>query len=923
VALASSPSRRHEKEEPAPEKPAVTTPKPLPKTEPPKPIPAPTPSNAELEEKMRREVAEAQKKTADEWKTAKEASDKKAAEEKATREAEEKAKKESADKAVREKKEGYETRKRERRAESVRKLEEAKKAVEEDRQSEAARQKAVTEKLKNARLSLRVKNGLKLDNVIVQALTRDEIKLAFQYEGADVEQSFPVDFIADRSYVDLMKAIHKGDGAAGLYEMGRRLVLRKLWKDAQAAFQECVKIDSSFAPRVPDIARILNNEAAFKGSARRIGPDQLVINWDFEDAAMAQDFTPRQPGQIACEAGELKLESKLTGLWTLKDVDFDHEVDADLTAVVDENAALVVGGFLTWDRKGYLAVLNNKTPPGHFLFQMEPQKPMQAVSSRTEPRLAPGTETRIRFQARSGSIRVYIGDQQILGASDLAHQKGWLVLGAAGGTARIKQMTVQGRVHPTEIDKRFAEVEVLVRRAFEEGLGKKARKTEGEVDPLSAEDEFYLSRVPATVRADFDKARAALVQALHKRQLTPPVVQAMEAVIQKAPDCAAALFWRGVIRMAARRPEEARADFESALKQAPDFHEANQLLARSLLDDQEVAAAQAEVRKVLELMPGEADALALAGQIRYLTGDPKGALADLEVARKIDPTSDYCTQTQRSVQNVIKGPPHLGAKYLKEFPHFTVMTDMSGEKTTLYGNRMEAAYRHWAEVFKDHFVEDPRRLKPRVAIFNTREAFLTYGEMTLSGRQEWTLGYFHPLYNELLLFEDVDIDATLHVLYHETFHQFLRTMVRRPPYWYNEGMAEFMGGLRVEVPKTGPPKIAERARILEGRLKAMKMGIPFALKFEDIMMQSPAQFYSGPVALKYAQAWTMIHFFYEGAGGKHRPRIDSYFRKLKDGGTAREALQAGFGDARLEDLQKEWLEYVKKMEPPKPEPPKK
>jgi tetratricopeptide (TPR) repeat protein len=902
-------------EEPVPEKPVSATPKPAPKPAP-KPPPAPEPTSAELEEKMRREVAEAQKKTAEEWKTTKEAADKKASEEKASREAEEKAKKEAVDKAVREKKEGYETRKSERRAESVRRLEEARKAVEEDRQAEAARQKAVTEKLKNARLSLRVKNGLKLDNVIVQTITRDEIKLAFQYEGADVEQSFPIDFIADRSYVDLTKAIHKGDGAAGLYEMGRRLVLRKLWKDAQAAFQECVKLDSSYAPRVPDIARILNNEAAFKGSARRIGADQLVINWDFEDAAMAQDFTPRQPGQIACEGGELRLESKLTGLWTLKDVEFDRDVEADLTVVLDENAALAVGAFLTWDRKGYLAVLNNRMPAGNFLFQMEPQKPMQAVAARPEPKIAAGVETRIRFQARSGAIRVYVGDQLVLGASDLSHQKGWLVLGAAGGTVKIKQMAVQGRVNPAEIDKRFAEVEVLVRRALETDLGRKP-KTEGEVDPLSAEDEYYLSTVPPAVRADFEKARAALVKALYKRQLTPPVVQAMEAVAQKAPDFPAALFWRGVTRLSSRRPEEAREDFERALKQAPDFHEARQLFARSLLDDQEIAPAQAEVRKVLELMPGEADAVALAGHLKYLTGDPKGALADLEVARKIDPTDDYCVQTQRSVQNVIKGPQHLGAKYVKEFPHFTVMTDMSGDKTVLYGNRLETAYRHFAETFKDAFEEDPRRPKPRVAIFNTREAYLTYGEMTLSGRQEWTLGYFHPLYNELLLFEDVDLDATLHVLYHEAFHQFMRLMVRRPPYWYNEGMAEYVGAIRVEVPKSGPPKVAERGRVLEGRLKALKMGLPFITKFEDIMMQTPAQFYSGAMAIKYAQAWTMIHFFYEGASGKHRPRIEAYFRKLKEGGAAREAFQAGFGDADLTGLQKEWLEYVQKMEPPK------
>ena len=141
-------------------------------------------------------------------------------------------------------------------------------------------------------------------------------------------------------------------------------------------------------------------------------------------------------------------------------------------------------------------------------------------------------------------------------------------------------------------------------------------------------------------------------------------------------------------------------------------------------------------------------------------------------------------------------------------------------------------------------------------------------------------------------------------------------MVPKAPFWYNEGIAEFMGGIKIEVVKA-QSKIVERARVLDGRLKGLKMSLNFALKFEDIMMQTPAQFYSGPVAFKYAQAWSMVHFLYEGSGGKHRPRIEAYFKNLKDGGTAREAYQAAFGDTNVEELQKEWLEYVKKMEPPK------
>jgi hypothetical protein len=95
------------------------------------------------------------------------------------------------------------------------------------------------------------------------------------------------------------------------------------------------------------------------------------------------------------------------------------------------------------------------------------------------------------------------------------------------------------------------------------------------------------------------------------------------------------------------------------------------------------------------------------------------------------------------------------------------------------------------------------------------------------------------------------------------------------------------------------------------------MGLGMALKFEDLMTQAPAEFYSGPVSFKYAQAWSMVHFFCEAAGGRHRPRIEAYFRALASGADARGALGAAFGDADLKALEKEWLEYVRGLEVPR------
>jgi tetratricopeptide (TPR) repeat protein len=911
VAMSGGPTRRPERAEPAPENMVAVAP-------PPKKTPPVTekgPSKTEIEDDFKK-AAEQSKKFGEEQAKKTAEREKERREELARLEAEKTREKTEAEARVREELVAYETRKRERRSESAKRLEDAKKTIEEDRKADAARQKALVEKLKNLKLSLKLKNGLQLQNVVVQGMTRDEVKLAFTYEGSQAEQAFPIEFIDDRSYVEFLGAIYKGDGASGLYEKGRHLVLRKLWKDAKAAFDECVKADGAYSARVPDISRILNNEAAFRGSARRIGADQLFLTYDFSDAAQTQDFSVQQPGQMVVEGGELKLTARGTALWSLKDVDFERDLEVDAVVVFEEKSALVLGSFFNFERKGYLAVVNSQTPAGHVLHRFDGSAKIEQLAVQPAPKVTAGAEVRIRFQVRGGAFRVYVGDQEAVAVSDATYSKGWCLLGAAGGTIRVKKLTIQGRVNPVEIEKRFAEVEVLVRRALESDLGKK-KSDESGVDPLSAEDEFLLARLDPSVRGDFEKKRSTFVQAVQKRRLLPAHLVLFDDIVQKAPDFAAGHYWRAAALIQGRRPDDAKDDMAAAVRLYPDFHEAHLALAQMAVEERDFPAAATSVRKALELSPGFSEAMAQGGFLKFLAGDSKGAVADLELARKLDPSSDTAATTQKNVLNVLKGPQHLGAKWVKEFPHYIVMTDMSPEKTALYGSRLEAAYKFYVETFKDVFTEDAKRPKPRVAIFNTREAYLTYGELTLSGRQEWTLGYFHPLYKELLLFEDVDPDATLQTLYHEAFHQFMSMMIARVPFWYNEGIAEYMGGIKIDVPKGGATKILERARILEGRLKGLKTSLNFALKFEDIMMQTPGQFYSGPVSFKYAQAWSMVHFFYEHEKGKYRPRIESYFKKLKEGGSPKEAYQSGFGDARMDELQKEWIEYVKRMEPPK------
>ena len=110
----------------------------------------------------------------------------------------------------------------------------------------------------------------------------------------------------------------------------------------------------------------------------------------------------------------------------------------------------------------------------------------------------------------------------------------------------------------------------------------------------------------------------------------------------------------------------------------------------------------------------------------------------------------------------------------------------------------------------------------------------------------------------------------------------------------------------------------KKGRVLEDEYGSIQQGLKrgFSFPFEEIMTQSPAQFYSGPVFFKYSQAWSMCHFFHHFDGGKYFPLLERYFLLLHGGKHRKEAFDEVFA-GKDKDLEKEWKKYVKELEPEK------
>jgi len=811
----------------------------------------------------------------------------------------------------------YEKRKRERIDTARRRLEDAKKSLEAEVQMEKSRVAGLMKRLAGQKLDLALRSGMKLDGSSVVAMNKESVKLSCFYEGASVEMDFPWEVLSDKSYVALQKAIHAADGAVGWYEIGRQCITRKLWKDAKAAFEECRKLDASFADRVPNLDPILNAQGAFKGSSKKIGRDTLALGWDWSDPEQAQDFVPTQQGEMKVAGGTATMTAKGRCYWSVKEVGFEKDVSIDVTVTIDDKSAFWIGCF--WDGMDRKAYFLRFSATGVEFYRWDGAPPPQPTS-RSDAKLS--GDVALRFSVRDGKWKVQANNADVFSADDGAHTKGIVHIGAEGGTVTLKKLGLQGKVNPTELQKLFDESEVLVRRAMEGDLRpKKGDKEEKDDVEISADDEYFLAQVDEGAKFDYEKLRYRVREAIKRGHFQIEDVikirgrrnlfEDLDELIASAPTLRGAYYWRAQANLLRGRSDLALADFTEAAKD-PDFYEARAGLGQLFFNELKFAQAKQHVEDALKIAPDCASAIALKAFMKFVDGDPKGSVADFDVAHKLDPSDEDIREQRGNIANVIKGPQHLGCKHVKEFPHYIVMTDISMEKTKLYGERLEAAWLYYKETFKEFYREDPRRPKPRVAIFNTREMYMTYGELTLSRRQERTLGYFHPMYKELLLFEDVDMDDTLQTLYHEAFHQFMNCMVARAPYWYNEGIAEYMGGLTID-----KGKVVQKARILDGRLKGLKMNLKQAFPFENIMQQSPGEFYSGPVSFKYAQAWCMVHFFYQYEGGKHRKLIDAYFKALLDGKENKEAFQEAFGSVDLKALKAEWTAYAEKLQPEK------
>lgn len=784
----------------------------------------------------------------------------------------------------------------------------AREAVAREARDEGERETRIEAALRDhtARTPLKVvlPGNVVLENAKVVRYADGRVKLAWP-QG---EVEYPLELLPEDARSAILAGLQAVSPRDHL-DVGRLLLRAGDVERAGRCFAAAVRRDPALAPVVPDVGRIQAAARLFEGAFKASG-SSLGIRWSFAREQEAGDFLPLQNARLAARAGTgLEIAGEPNALAVVRDIPFRDRVKLSALAREAADVAHILGlRFVRPDGREVLIYGALATSLKAFLVIRaeggESQRLLEPTPGASGNRLTMDFN-RGRFVFQVGEKTVWSGQEggfvevsALVGGVPIDRAK------AQRATAVFKEVSLLGGVDPVWMAKKTA--------GYRDVLSGELQKEQRAALGAGAERSFALSidaaaaplqpQAAADCGPALEKVRAAMTTGTAADLAAARA--AMEQVSTRHPGFAAAWYWRGRLESAAGQARTAAAHYERALALAPDFPEA--LCARAFQKGLEGrwAEARALTEKALALKADHGEAHLLQARLLHEEAAGARALEAARVARRLAPLDPGVQARAQMLANVVRGPAWTRPGSV-ETASYAVSGDIPAAKLRAYAEHLEAMRAVYAKVLGAS--PAPGRRAP-VLVFNSPEGYHGYMEFTAGDPQEHTLGAYSPWYGQLALFEDVEPAETLRVLAHEGFHQFLHGVAYGVPIWFNEGMAEYVAATVVE---KGQPSVSG---LLADRLADLQAAIRYGwlpLGFDRIMQESRAEFYGKDAALKYAQAWSMIHFLAHGEGGTHRPLLEAYIARLRAGDDAREAFTAVFGSLNLRDLEAGWRKHHK------------
>ncbi|MCE9593966.1 MAG: DUF1570 domain-containing protein [Planctomycetes bacterium] len=480
------------------------------------------------------------------------------------------------------------------------------------------------------------------------------------------------------------------------------------------------------------------------------------------------------------------------------------------------------------------------------------------------------------------------------------------VLGQFGfvGFAKFDELTVQGRAQPGWLQGKLDE---HLQKAWEQHA-LKLRKQSPFPDWLS----FSSCGASTVIRFDTHDLPVQL-NSKTARTLTE-ILDTKPGKMKQALDRLAALdaeqvpdalrAWvAAVVHYRGRHLAESLTDCEKAVVSFPDFVAAKRLRARLLLrlgrDDEAHGAA----RELAAAAPDDDRAAADLAEIEFATGrfDELAALLRDRAERgrftqELDATNALYSRA--------KNGPGWTKPIEVQTAHYRITSDIDRKTCIEAGEVLESSLARF-EARLGPLPKD-RVASFRVYLFSGFAGYRRYVRDALDGSAEHTLGMYHPDLQQLLIWNLPDHEEMLRTVRHEGLHQYVDRCFGELPRWFNEGLAELYANAEFN---RGPSRELHThpEHLRELRAEGVKW-TPLA----EFVRTDPEAFME-KAELHYAEAWAFVHFLMTGPPARKAIADALLANSLRDM-SWEESVEAAFGGVDVALLQREFVDYVSKLE---------
>jgi hypothetical protein len=153
--------------------------------------------------------------------------------------------------------------------------------------------------------------------------------------------------------------------------------------------------------------------------------------------------------------------------------------------------------------------------------------------------------------------------------------------------------------------------------------------------------------------------------------------------------------------------------------------------------------------------------------------------------------------------------------------------------------------------------------------------------------------------------EDIDPLVT-----HELAHGFIRATFKTVPIWFNEGLATYLGSLRM---RDGLACFGGR-----DRMRSIETVRGQLIPVRELFAARGAQFYDASWEHShYASGWAVIHYLFHGEGNRLRPRFDAFAKHFSVPGDVQtvsfEAWANVFPEIPIDELDTRLKDHVRNV----------